>query len=92
MDPDVMADQELRRPVEHAFAAVRERLAAVIEEGRQNGELNLSVDPAAVATALVAVLQGGYVLARAADSADAYTQAVEGALALLAACSTSASR
>jgi len=31
----------------------------------------------------VAVLQGGYVLARAADSADAYTQAVEGILALL---------
>jgi hypothetical protein len=30
------------------------------------------------------VLQGGYVLARAADSADTYSQAVEGILALLA--------
>ena len=76
MDPEVMADKELRRPVERAFAAVRERLAAVIDEGRQNGELGPSVDPAAVATALVAVLQGGYVLARAADSADTYAQAV----------------
>lgn len=92
MDPEVMADEELRRPVERAFAAVRERLAAVIDEGRQNGELGPSVDPAAVATALIAVLQGAYVLARAADSADAYTQAVEGALGLLAACSTSAGR
>jgi AcrR family transcriptional regulator len=92
MDPDVMADQELRRPVAHAFAAVRERLAAVIDEGRQNGELDPSVDPAAIATALVAVLQGGYVLARAADSADIYAQAVDGALELLAACSTPASR
>jgi TetR/AcrR family transcriptional repressor of nem operon len=83
MDPDVMADQQLRRPVESAFAAVRERLAAVLDEGRQKGELSPSVDTAAVATALIAVLQGGYVLARAADSADTYTQAVEGALGLL---------
>ena len=44
MDPEVMADDELRRPVERAFAAVRERLAAVIDEGRQNGELVQSVD------------------------------------------------
>src|ERR1700679_865020 len=84
MDPDVMADQELRRPVEDAFAAVRRRLAEVLDEGRANGELDPSVDPVSTATALVAVLQGGYVLARAADSADTYTQAVEGVLALLA--------
>ncbi|MGH3293913.1 MAG: TetR/AcrR family transcriptional regulator [Trebonia sp.] len=92
MDPEVLADQELRRPVANAFAAVRKRLAAVLTEGRQSGELNPSVDPAAVATALIAVLQGGYVLARAADSADTYTQAVDGALGLLAACSTPAGR
>jgi AcrR family transcriptional regulator len=84
MDPDVMADPDLRRPVEDAFATVRERLARVIDEGRRNGELDPSADPAAVAAALVAVLQGGYVLARASGSADSYTQAVEGALALLA--------
>jgi AcrR family transcriptional regulator len=84
MDPDVMSDQELRRPVEDAFAAVRRRLAEVLAEGVQNGELDPSVDPAATATALIAVLQGGYVLARAADSVDTYTQAVEGMLALLA--------
>jgi TetR/AcrR family transcriptional repressor of nem operon len=84
MDPEVMAEQELRRPVEDAFAAVRRRLAEVLDEGRRSGELDPSVDPAATATALVAVLQGGYVLARAADSADTYAQAVEGVLALLA--------
>ena len=84
MDPDVMSDQELRRPVEDAFAAVRRRLAEVLAEGRETGELDPSVDPVATATALVAVLQGGYVLARAADSADTYTQAVDGILALLA--------
>src|ERR1700734_4550535 len=30
MDPDVMADQELRRPAANAFARVRARLAAVL--------------------------------------------------------------
>ena len=84
MDPDVMADPDLRRPVENAFATVRDRLARVIDEGRLHGELDRSVDPAAVAAALVAVLQGGYVLARAAGSADVYTQAVDGVLTLLA--------
>ena len=84
MDPDVMTDPDLRRPVEDAFATVRDRLARVLDEGRANGELDPSVDPVAIATALVAVLQGGYVLARAAGSADIYAQAVDGALGLLA--------
>lgn len=86
MDPDVMADPELRRPVEAAFAAVRNRLAEVLEEGRDNGELDPSADPVGVSAALIAVLQGGYVLARAADSADTYMQAVDGILTLLAGC------
>jgi TetR/AcrR family transcriptional regulator, transcriptional repressor for nem operon len=84
MDPDVMADPDLRRPVEDAFGAARARLARVLDEGRGNGEIDPSVDPAATATALVAVLQGGYVLARAAGSEEAYTQAVDGVLGLLA--------
>jgi len=84
MDPDVMSDPDLRRPVEDAFAVVRDHLARTLEEGRANGELDPSLDPAAVAAALVAVLQGGYVLARASGSADTYAQAVEGVLGLLA--------
>jgi TetR/AcrR family transcriptional repressor of nem operon len=84
MDPDVLADPALRRPVAGAFAAVRDRLARVIDEGRGNGELDPSLDPAATAATLVAVLQGGYVLARASGSREAYALAVEGALALLA--------
>ena len=83
MDPDVMADPGLRQPVEDAFAAVCERLARVLDEGRGNGELDPSTDPVATATALVAVLQGGYVLARASGSADTHARAVEGVLGLL---------
>jgi TetR/AcrR family transcriptional repressor of nem operon len=45
MDPDVMADPDLRRPVEDAFATVRDRLARVIDEGRRSGELDPSSIP-----------------------------------------------
>jgi TetR/AcrR family transcriptional regulator, transcriptional repressor for nem operon len=83
-DPGVMADPDLRRPVEETFGWLRARLAGLLEEGRARGDLAPSLDPQAVATALVAVLQGGYVLARASGSADTYRQAVDGALALLA--------
>jgi TetR/AcrR family transcriptional regulator, transcriptional repressor for nem operon len=83
-DPDVMADPVLRRPVEETFGWLRARLAGLLEQGRAHGELAASLDPQTVATALVAVLQGGYVLARASGSADTYRQAVDGALALLA--------
>jgi TetR/AcrR family transcriptional regulator, transcriptional repressor for nem operon len=83
-DPDVMADPDLRRPIEETFAWLRARLAALLDEGRGHGEFTPSLDPEATATALVAVLQGGYVLARAAGSADTYRQAVDGALGLLA--------
>lgn len=82
-DPDVMADPDLRRPVEETFAWLTDRLAGLLAEGRANGELDARLDPLATATALIAVLQGGYVLARAAASADVYARAVDGVLALL---------
>lgn len=83
-DPEVMADKLLRVPVEETFAWLTDRLATLLAEGVATGELDARLDPVAVATALVAVLQGGYVLARAADSVEVYATAVDGALGLLA--------
>jgi TetR/AcrR family transcriptional repressor of nem operon len=80
-----MADPELRAPVEQTFGWLTGRLAGLLAEASANGELAAGLDPAATATALVAVLQGGYVLARAAGSAQVYARAVDGALGLLAA-------
>ncbi|MBB5120910.1 TetR family transcriptional regulator [Streptomyces eurocidicus] len=87
-DPDVVADPALRRPVEETFDWLRGRLAEVLAEGRERGELSASLDPAGTASAVVAVLQGGYVLARAAGSAEPYDRAVKGVLGLLAAQAT----
>jgi TetR/AcrR family transcriptional repressor of nem operon len=84
-DPDVMAAAVLREPVEETFAWLRGRLAGVVAEGVGAGELSPATDPAATASAIVAALQGGYVLARAANSPQPYKQAIEGILALLGA-------
>ncbi|GAA4232823.1 hypothetical protein GCM10022254_33770 [Actinomadura meridiana] len=82
-DPDVMATPALREPVEETFAWLRGRLAEVLREGVDGGELSPALDPAATASAIVACLQGGYVLARAADTTAPFDQAIEGTLALL---------
>jgi TetR/AcrR family transcriptional regulator, transcriptional repressor for nem operon len=84
-DPGVMAAAVLREPVEETFTWLRARLAGVVTEGIDAGEWNPAIDPAATASAIVATLQGGYVLARAADSTQPFEQAIEGVLALLSA-------
>jgi AcrR family transcriptional regulator len=80
-DPDILADDQLRAPVGETLDRVRGRIAEVLAEGKAAGEFDL--DPEAVAATLLAVLQGGYVLARAANSIEPYDKAIEGALSLL---------
>ncbi|MDH6133530.1 TetR/AcrR family transcriptional repressor of nem operon [Kitasatospora sp. MAA4] len=83
-DPDVIADPALRAPVQETFERLGRRITEVIEEGRQLGELRPGPDAQELAAMVVAVVQGGYVLARAADSEEPFHRAVGGALALLA--------
>jgi AcrR family transcriptional regulator len=83
MDPEVVDRDDLREPVRDTFAWLRERLAGVVADGVATGELRAEVDPAGTAAALAAVVQGGYVLARAAGERAPFDQAVRGALDLL---------
>ncbi|MFJ4338885.1 TetR/AcrR family transcriptional regulator [Streptomyces sp. NPDC088915] len=84
MDPEVIADPELRAPVEEVIGRLRARLAAIVREGRDSGELDGSLDPEETAATVVATVQGGYVLARATGSPAPFDSAVRGLLALLA--------
>lgn len=84
-DPDVVTSGELRQPVRETFAWLSDRLAGIIADGRASGELRPELDPQDTAAAIVAVVQGGYVLARAAGSQEPFDRAVRGAAALLAA-------
>ncbi|MEV5705372.1 TetR/AcrR family transcriptional regulator [Actinoallomurus sp. NPDC052274] len=88
-DPDVITDAVLRQPLEETFDWLRRRLGRVLAEGRERGELASDLDPVATAAAIVATLQGGYVLARAAASVEPFEDAVKGVLGLLAARVTS---
>jgi TetR/AcrR family transcriptional repressor of nem operon len=78
-DPEIINDPVLRGPVGETFAWLRQRLTEVIASSGEFREL----DPTDTAATIVAVLQGGYVLARAAGSAEPFDQAINGALALL---------
>ena len=82
-DPDVIASPTLREPLRETFDWLRGRLAELVAEGREAGKFATDLDPEDTAAALIAVVQGGYVLARAADSVEPFERAIRGALALL---------
>ncbi|MEU6882535.1 TetR/AcrR family transcriptional regulator [Streptomyces sp. NPDC046712] len=83
MDPDVVASEELRAPVDETLDWLRGRLTGVVQEGLDSGELTGPLNPAELAATIVATVQGGYVLARASGSPAAFDHAVRGLLALL---------
>ncbi|MFF3264452.1 TetR/AcrR family transcriptional regulator [Streptomyces sp. NPDC002932] len=84
MDPDVIVSDELRSPVDETIGWLRGRLAAIVQEGLDRGEFAHTLVPDDIAATIVATVQGGYVLARAAGSTDAFDAAVRGLLTLLA--------
>ncbi|MFE9017401.1 TetR/AcrR family transcriptional regulator [Streptomyces sp. NPDC007808] len=83
MDPEVMASDTLRAPVDETLDWLRERLAGIVEEGREQGLFASGLDSEEVAATIVATVQGGYVLARASGSPAAFDTGVRGLLALL---------
>jgi AcrR family transcriptional regulator len=84
MDPDVIASAELRAPVDETLDWLRERIAGIVEEGKAQGQFAPSLDGVEIAAAVVATVQGGYVLARASGSPAAFDAGVRGLLSLLA--------
>ncbi|MGW5607651.1 TetR/AcrR family transcriptional regulator [Streptomyces sp. NPDC003753] len=83
MDPDVVASDELRAPVDETIDWLREQLAGIVEEGKEQGQFGQSLDAEEIAATILATVQGGYVLARASGSPAAFDAGVRGLLALL---------
>jgi AcrR family transcriptional regulator len=75
--------EALRAPVADWFSHLEGRLAATFEEARGAGQLGPAVDPADLALAIVAVVQGGYLLARAHGDPAAMHRALACAMALV---------
>ncbi|MEU0178083.1 TetR/AcrR family transcriptional regulator [Streptomyces massasporeus] len=84
MDPDVIASPELRTPVDQTLAWLRGRIAGIVEEGKAQGQFAPGLDAGEIAAAVVATVQGGYVLARASGSPAVFDAGVRGLLSLLA--------
>jgi AcrR family transcriptional regulator len=84
MDPDIIASNELRAPVDETLDRIRERIAGIVEEGKEQGQFAPSLDGEEIAAAVLATVQGGYVLARASGSPAAFDAGVRGLLSLLA--------
>ncbi|MEU3934042.1 TetR/AcrR family transcriptional regulator [Streptomyces sp. NPDC029044] len=84
MDPDVIASAELRAPVDETLDWLRGRIAGIVEEGKAQGQFAPGLDSGEIAAAVVATVQGGYVLARASGSPAAFDAGVRGLISLLA--------
>ncbi|MGV9457106.1 TetR/AcrR family transcriptional regulator [Streptomyces sp. NPDC003635] len=83
MDPEIVASDVLRAPVDETLDWLRERLAGIVEDGKEQGQFAAGLDGEEIAAAIVATVQGGYVLARASGSPAAFDTGVRGLLALL---------
>jgi TetR/AcrR family transcriptional repressor of nem operon len=84
-DSEVMASDALRSPVEQALVRVRSRIAELLEEGRLSGEFLSTISSDRLAAAIVATVQGGYVLAKASRDERLFSEAIEGVIDLLGA-------
>jgi AcrR family transcriptional regulator len=89
-DPEVVGNPRLREPVQGSFAWLQGRLANELREAQDRGQIPGSLDPSAVAAAVTAVVQGGYVLARAEQDPAAFSRAIDGVRELLIHLQTSA--
>ncbi len=76
-------DERLRAPLCLYFGHVQRRLEELLAEAAADGLLSGSLNERELATALIAVIQGGYVLSRARRDARQLSQATAGACAML---------
>jgi AcrR family transcriptional regulator len=79
----ILDDPAIAEPVAAYFRHVRARLASRLAEADAGGRLREGTDPADLAAALVAAVQGGYVLARASRDPADMRRAQRGAAMLL---------
>jgi AcrR family transcriptional regulator len=91
-DADVLESDALREVLATTFDGIRDLVAAALEQGVRTGELPSDLDVADLADTVLAVVQGGYVLARAAGEVGPFDRAVRGAVGLLETAGTRVSR
>lgn len=79
----LIADETLRKPLATYFNHVEKVLSKTISEAVAKGELIKRTQPKAIAAALVATVQGGYILSRVHQDPKHIHLATNGALTML---------
>lgn len=82
-EPDVMDNEELRRPLGSYFEHLIAVIADELRRAQATGDVESSWDASAVAATAVATVQGAYVLARATGDPELFAAAVTGLLSVL---------
>lgn len=82
-DPDILADAQLQTLVEQQLEWLQGRIGGVIRDGQKGGDFSTEKDASDLAATIVAVVQGGYILARASGSPEPFHRTVRGLVALL---------
>lgn len=83
-DAGVLAEPGLRSALSAVFTSLAELLEDVVREGQEDGSLPRRLDAKATAAALIAVVEGAFVTARATGTQSTADAATAGVLALLA--------
>jgi TetR/AcrR family transcriptional repressor of nem operon len=82
-DAGILAEPELRESLESVFTQLEGVVEKTVREGQGDGSLLPGLDPRKTASALVAVVEGAFVTARATGRQSSADDATAGALALL---------
>ncbi|MFE1594213.1 TetR/AcrR family transcriptional regulator [Nocardia sp. NPDC058705] len=82
-DSAVVADPALLEPISTMFTWIQDQIRQVLADGKAQGELAAGLDIDALATTILALRQGAYVLARGAQSEEPFRRAAAGILQLI---------
>jgi AcrR family transcriptional regulator len=83
LDNAVLENERLRAPVASSLTWYRLRIEQLLRDGQQAGELRRDFSAETVAAAVIAIVQGAHVLARADRSQESFDRVIEGGLILL---------
>ncbi len=82
-DAGILTEPELRESLGLVFAQLEALVEEAVREGQQDGSLVAGLNPKQTAAALIAVIEGAFVTARATGQQSTADDATAGALALL---------
>jgi TetR/AcrR family transcriptional repressor of nem operon len=82
-DAGILAEPELRAALDSAFTELARAVEEAVRQGQEDGSLRAGLNPRQTAAALIAVVEGAFVTARATGRQATADDATAGALALL---------